>query len=230
MSERGVDVVFLDAGGVLVVPDDESILAGFAAAEVAVDPSRLLDAHFYGMHAVDRAQADPEVFDDYLSAYSAHLGIDERHRADVNHVLQALWRTEALWRKPLPWAADGLAAIKATGTPIVIVSNADGTVAQVLERTGLIQVGPGPGVAVLAIIDSGVVGVAKPDPAIFEIALEVAGTAADRAIHVGDGYQYDVKGARAAGIRPVLMDPLDLHPEATCERVSSLVEVAALLG
>ena len=79
------------------------------------------------------------------------------------------------------------------------------------------------------IIDSGAVGVAKPDPRIFEMALTLAGTTAERAIHVGDAYQYDVLGARAAGIDPVLVDPYGLHANADCQRVASLVEVADLL-
>ena len=57
------------------------------------------------------------------------------------------------------------------------MSNADGTVADVLASTGLLQVGPGPGVEVRAIVDSGAVGIAKPDPGIFHLALEAAGTA-----------------------------------------------------
>ena len=101
--------------------------------------------------------------------------------------------------------------------------------ADVLATAGLLQVGPGPGVEVTAIIDSGAVGVAKPDPAIFELALAAAGTTADRAIHVGDAYQYDVRGARAAGVRPLLMDPLGLRGDVDCERIASLAEVADLL-
>ena len=95
--------------------------------------------------------------------------------------------------------------------------------------SGLLQVGPGPGVEVAAIIDSGAVGVAKPDPAIFALALDVAGTTAERAIHVGDAYQYDVRGARAAGVRPLLVDPLGLRYDVDCERISSLLDVPALL-
>ena len=73
-------------------------------------------------------------------------------------------------------------------------------------------------------------GAAKPDPGIFHLALEAAGTTADRAVHVGDAYQYDVRGARAAGIRPLLMDPLGLRDDVDCERIASLAEVADLLG
>lgn len=170
------------------------------------------------------------MFDDYHRAYSEHLGMPVERSAEAAAVLQGLWERSGLWRQALPWAAEGLAAIAATGTPIVVVSNADGTVAEVLSGTGLLQVGPGPGIEVVAVIDSGAVGVAKPDPRIFELALEVAGTTADRAIHVGDAYQYDVLGARAAGVHPILVDPLGLRTDVDCDRIASLVEVAALLG
>lgn len=230
MTSSQVDVVFLDAGGVLVCPNGEVIVERFAEAGFAVDAELLLAAHYHGVHAIDRAGAAPEVFDDYHLAYSTHLGIAGDDVAAAALVLQGLWERSGLWRQALPWAAEGLAAIAATGVPIVIVSNADGTVADVLGSIGLLQVGPGPGVEVHAIIDSGAVGVAKPDPAIFELALATVGTTPDRAIHVGDAYQYDVLGARAAGVRPVLVDPFDLRADVDCERVASLVEVAALLG
>ena len=99
-----------------------------------------------------------------------------------------------------------------------------------IEAAGLLQVGPGPGIEVAGIIDSGVVGVAKPDPRIFDHALQVVGATADRAVHVGDAYQYDVRGARAAGIRPILVDPLGIRDDADCERVPDLLAVADLLA
>ena len=230
MTDLDVDVVFLDAGGVLVVPDHDQICRRFAAAGFEIDPERLFEAHYRGVLAIDTAQAAPEVFDDYHRAYAAHLGVDEASLLDAAAVLRDLWQTSGLWRQALPWAAEGLAALAATGVPIVIVSNADGTVDQVLAEAGLLQVGPGPGTEVFAIVDSGAVGVAKPDPAIFELALDLVGATADRAIHVGDAYQYDVRGARAAGVRPVLVDPLGIRTDADCERVASLLDVLALLG
>ena len=229
MTDLSVDVVFLDAGGVLVVPTHDVIRERFAAAGFDVDPELLFEAHYRGVHAIDRAQAEPEVFADYHRAYAAHLGIGDDAIATATAVLDDLWATSGLWQQPLPWAAEGLAAIAETGVPIVIVSNADGTVDQVLAASGLLQVGPGAGTEVVAIVDSGAVGIAKPDPAIFHHALELVGATPERAIHVGDAYQYDVRGARAAGVRPVLVDPLDIRTDADCERVRSLVEVVDLI-
>jgi len=230
VAEPSYDAVFLDAGGVLVSPHPGQITERFAAAGFSIDPSLLFEAHYRGVLAIDDARAEPEVFDDYHVAYASHLGLDQDRPDDAAAVLRGLWGTSGLWAEPLPGAAEGLAAIAATGATIVVVSNADGTVADLLTSTGLLQVGPGPGIEVRGIIDSGAVGVAKPDPRIFALALDVAGTTADRAIHVGDAYQYDVRGARAAGIRPVLVDPLGLRLDVDCDRVASLVEVAELLG
>ena len=63
------------------------------------------------------------------------------------------------------------------------------------------------------ILDSAVVGVAKPDPAIFRLALDALGVPADRSVlHVGDSLRYDVAGALAAGLQPVHMDPYGFCP------------------
>lgn len=230
VTGRRFDAVFLDAGGVLVSPHPALVGPQLTAVGIEADPDRLIAAHYHGMRAIDHAEAEPEVFEEYHAAYARHLGVTDDAVAEVAAALDLLWQRGGLWTMPLPGAAEGLAAIAATGLPIVIVSNADGTVADLLTRSGLLQVGPGPGVEVAAIIDSGAVGVAKPDPRIFDLALAATETTADRAVHVGDAYQYDVRGARAAGIHPVLVDPLGLRTDVDCDRIEHLAELVELLG
>jgi putative hydrolase of the HAD superfamily len=70
----------------------------------------------------------------------------------------------------------------------------------------------------------------KPDPRIFTIALDAMAIDADRAWYVGDMPAIDVVGARRAGLRPVLMDPLGLHHDADYDRVGSLADLAARLA
>jgi len=67
--------------------------------------------------------------------------------------------------------------------------------------------------------------VEKPDPRMFEMALERSGARAETTIHVGDLYHVDVVGARAAGLRGVLLDEADLYPEADCPRIRGLAEL-----
>src|SRR5438046_2361269 len=73
------------------------------------------------------------------------------------------------------------------------------------------------------------VGAAKPDPRVFRPALEVLGVDPADALYVGDMVWADVVGARAAGMRPVHMDPYDFCGAADHDHVRSLSEVANLL-
>ena len=75
-------------------------------------------------------------------------------------------------------------------------------------------------------IDSGAVGVMKPDPRIFHLALDAMGIDAADAWYVGDMPGIDVIGARAAGLHPVLMDPYEFHLDADYDRIGSLTELA----
>ena len=79
------------------------------------------------------------------------------------------------------------------------------------------------------VIDSGEVGVVKPDPRIFTIALDALGIRPDQAWYVGDMPAIDVTGARAAGIRPLVIDPYGFHTGRDYDTVASLRDVATLL-
>ena len=84
------------------------------------------------------------------------------------------------------------------GARIVVVSNWDVSLHEVLERVGLAPLVDG-------VVTSAAVGAAKPAAAIFAHALGLAGVAPERAIHVGDSLDEDVRGAAACGIRPMLL-------------------------
>jgi HAD superfamily hydrolase (TIGR01549 family) len=103
-----------------------------------------------------------------------------------------------------------LRKLAARGVKLGIVSNADGTIQEQLRRGQICQLGEGLGVPVLAIVDSHVVGVAKPAAEIFRHALDPLGVAPEHAVYVGDTVRYDVRGARAAGLEPVHFDPFEL--------------------
>jgi FMN phosphatase YigB (HAD superfamily) len=111
--------------------------------------------------------------------------------------------------------------------PIGVVSNASGQIEAVLRRLGVCQVGAGDGPSVLCVVDSHVVGVSKPDPAIFASALELLGVPPERVAYVGDSIRYDVEGARAAGLVPVLLDPYTDTDGAGHTRITSLRELLA---
>jgi HAD superfamily hydrolase (TIGR01549 family) len=70
----------------------------------------------------------------------------------------------------------------------------------------------------------------KPDPAIFQLALDKAGVSAGEALHVGDQYEMDVVGAIGAGMRAVLLDRYDVNPDASYRpRITTLRELHTYL-
>ncbi len=98
-----------------------------------------------------------------------------------------------------PDVAPALEGLRERGLSLVAVSNWDCSLPRVLERCGLDGMLDGA-------VSSAEAGASKPDPAIFAAALELAGCEPAEAVHVGDTADEDVAGARAAGIRPLLID------------------------
>jgi len=117
-----------------------------------------------------------------------------------------------------PAALEGL---RARGLALVVVSNWDISLAAVLRAVGLEE-------AVDGVVTSAQVGNPKPERAIFDAALALVGVSPDRAVHVGDSVEHDVGGARAVGIRPVLLRRENAEPDERppgVPTISSLVEL-----
>jgi len=224
-----VDAVLVDLGGVIYLPDHDRMRS--ALARLGVDPTHddLDRAHFAGVAATDDFTSDHSVWHAYNLAYARVHGIADEDLDHARTVLLEEFAKGDVWTREIGGAREALVAVAATGVRVAVVSNADGTVEAQLRDDGICQVGPGPGVEVGVVLDSGVVGVAKPDPAIFRLALDALGVAPEHTLHVGDTPAADVAGARAAGIHPVLVDPYDHHPDADCVRVRHLEDLVALI-
>jgi putative hydrolase of the HAD superfamily len=222
---RDLDAYLFDAGGVLVLPDPTvlaPLLAPYGGSPSIDDHVR---AHYAAMAAKSAANSPETFWDDYNGAYVASIGVPEHERAVAAVVLERT-RSAWLWRWPIASSVTALRRLHERGVPIGVVSNASGQIADVLRRFGVCQVGPGDHTPVRVIVDSHVVGVAKPSPAIFDHALHVFdGVVPERIGYVGDSVTMDVAGARAAGLHPILLDPYDDHPDADFDRVRSLEEL-----
>jgi putative hydrolase of the HAD superfamily len=225
-----IEAVLLDAGGVLMLPSHEPVLAALAAVGVAIDAARLDRAHYAGMRALD--EAPPEFFEwrPYLEAYVRVLGVAAARREAAIAALGARFDDSAtLWRRAIPGAREALHALLASGVRLGVVSNAEGTCEARLAELAVCQVGPGPGAPVEVVVDSHHVGVEKPDPAIFGFALRAMDLDPARCLYVGDSLRFDVAGARAAGLRPVLVTPEPAAREGAFARVRSVAELLDLL-
>ncbi|HXV75457.1 MAG TPA: HAD family hydrolase, partial [Candidatus Polarisedimenticolaceae bacterium] len=144
--------------------------------------------------------------------------------ASQSRLIDSLWeahRRFGLWTTPIDDGPQVVAQVRKRFT-IGVVSNAEGNVARDLDAAGYAgQFG--------VVIDSHVVGVEKPDPAIFRIALERLGKQAQTTVFVGDLPAVDVAGARAAGITPILLDRHDLYPDTGSHRIRSIGDLPRLL-
>ena len=231
-----VELVLFDAGGVLLLPDAEQVRAALRRLGLKADLSTVDRAHYAAMAAVDTALATMPLASGGLTSSVWERGLQRVYREAKLRALNLPDHDAAVedevfkasWSRVAPGAVDTLCAIAEQQLPIAIVSNANGTIEADLKAFSVCQVGPGAGTCVVAVIDSTVVGVAKPDPAIFRFALEAAGVPAERSLFVGDSVAIDVAGARAAGIAAVHFDPYGFCDAGGHVDIHQLVELSTL--
>ncbi|HEX8458896.1 MAG TPA: HAD family hydrolase [Pyrinomonadaceae bacterium] len=223
----GVRAVLFDVGGTLLHPDWERLAR--LASEGA---GREFDAALLGrkfkemMCAVDAAmgRGEPAPEDTrqrnwvFRRVYRA-LDIDEATCASLSDRIDATHAERHLWCAPDREAERVLGALKRAGLRLAVISNTeDGRLEELLELVGLKN-------HFEFLIDSHVVGVRKPDAAIFELTLARLGLAPHEAVFIGDSYAHDAQAALAVNLRAILLDPLELYPDSRCPRIRALGEL-----
>jgi len=151
------------------------------------------------------------------------LGLSPRRAAEMAPILSAHMDEHY---KPLSLLAEDalgmLSQFNEAGFRLGVVSNRENPFVQELDELGITPF-------FHFALAAGEVKSYKPEPGIFEAALQRAGVAAGAAMYVGDNYFADVVGARRAGLRPVLYDPRGIYPEASCEVIASFADLPNLL-
>jgi putative hydrolase of the HAD superfamily len=127
-----------------------------------------------------------------------------------------------IFRLPDPSAAPALAAARAGGLVTGVISNSNGSMASLMETLGFLP-------HLDVVVDSGIVGVEKPDPRIFRIACERARVHPLESVFVGDLYSIDVLGARAAGLSAILLDPGACWGERDCLAAPDVAAAVSLV-
>ncbi|MBI1797902.1 MAG: HAD family hydrolase [Candidatus Eisenbacteria bacterium] len=251
MSARpGLDAVIFDAGGTLIRLDFEWMADDLARRGVVTSPDALRRAEVAGRRAYD-ASGGPARHGAaqlmWIAAPAANgagangaIGEAPGYRGDIHAyfagTLAAAGASDAaiepaiarffgrdrergLWSRPMEGAREAIDALGAMGFRLAVVSNSDGRAERHLTHADMRR-------GVEFVVDSHVVGVEKPDPRIFAIALERLGVDPARALYVGDIRSVDETGALAAGMRFVLIDPLGDYAAPGAPRIDDMHALA----
>ena len=206
-SRLPLRAIFFDAGNTLLRMNYDAIAARLAMLGHPVAPDAVqraewrarvrLDAHLLGGSSTESVSTG----DLYL-----RYMLEEAGRSDAALVdAMATWRREynahvGLFNTADPDAEAALRLARTRGFAVGVISNSNGWVEWILESVGLRR-------HLDFVLDSHVVGVEKPDAAIFEMALARGGVRPAETLYVGDLYAVDILGARRAGLTAILLDP-----------------------
>ncbi len=201
-----VAAVCFDVGGTLLHmdPPPDVLFAGLCGeVGLAITPEDAARAYeraapWFNAH-IELYRDAPEEFwfqgnRTLLESLGVSVDLDER----AAYVTGRFGRYVNTWRV-YPEVPEVLENLHGRGLPLGVISNWDPGLTHLLTEIGL-------GGAFAVILGSADVGVAKPDPRIFQMAADALAAPPARTLHVGDLYDYDVVGARAAGLIPVLVD------------------------
>ncbi|HXE56562.1 MAG TPA: HAD family hydrolase [Gemmatimonadales bacterium] len=221
-----VRAVLFDVGNTLLTLDYPRLARGVAGvAGVPVSVDGLVAAAPTAARALEGGGADDrDRAVVYLETLLRLVGVPPGAMGAVRSRLAELHRERHLWTGVASGTAEALDRLRRSGRRLGVVSNGDGRVDGALAAAGLRRFFE-------VVVDSRQVGVEKPDPRIFHAALERLGVRPPEALYVGDVYEVDVLGARAAGMDAVLLDPAGREPGRDVPVVRSLTELAdALVG
>ena len=223
-SGHGLRAVLFDAGNTLVFLDYGRMAEAVGAAlGLPLTASALEARAAEAADAMEKAAgSDQERAAAFLEALFRLSGVPPHRMSEVRTCLARMHGERHLWCSVREGTLESLQRLRNAGLRLGIVSNSDGRVEQALAEAGLREYFD-------VVIDSSVAGVEKPDPAIFRAALEALGVNAEEALYVGDMYDVDIVGARAAGMEAVLLTAGGSAPDRPCHTAASIDQLVDLL-
>jgi len=232
---KGITAIFYDLDGTLRFNDppgrdifaDEAVRLGVPVSdEDRLRVARWEHYYFAGSHEI---QMDDTAFPDsktfwlnynrrQLAALGASPDLVKKLGLTLHEYMNEHHSTDTL----MPGIEQALKNLKDAGMILGVISNRDNPYQEYLLQIGLADYFD-------FSLAAGEVQSWKPDKAIFEHALRMAGVAAKETVYVGDNYFADVVGARNAGIKPILIDANGIFDHPNCPVVSSHQEILDLL-
>lgn len=221
--------IIFDAGNTLVWLDHELIAGLLREHGVEASQHALLAAEYEAKRKLDEmirrgdAGTDASRWRYYFEQILQAIGVSGESVPAIIDGLETRHARRNLWCRVRERTVEALDELRARGYRLGVISNSDGRIESLLDSVGLAS-------HFEFVIDSQRVGVEKPDARIFQIGCERLGLRPDEVMYVGDIYEIDVVGARNAGLRAILIDPLDRWAELDCDRVAAVSELPEWLG
>jgi putative hydrolase of the HAD superfamily len=224
-------VIFFDVGNTLLFPNRERIHAPLAERGFVPDGEHLRDLECRTKNRFDgimtgtitkNGSPDHGFWWMFYSQLLSEIGLKDTDEADaIRDQLVAAIQNSGNWDTIRPGTAEQLHEIGAHYR-IAVISNADGRIADVLQKCGIAH-------CFRTITDSGLVGYEKPHREIFRQALKSMDAAPEESLYVGDVYSVDYLGATGAGMQALLMDVPGAYRDKEAPRVESLAELQMVL-
>lgn len=217
-----ISAVLFDVGQTILSPDYVFMQNLLGEHDVRVELETLAHGAALGREKFLRGEQG-EQWKQFFTFWLQHAGAQKRDIPDMLKRIHDYHHRVHLWNYLEPTARATFEWLRDHDFRMAVISNADGKVERLLRHLHLHAYFE-------CIIDSHIVGVEKPDPAIFNLALEKMQLAPHACLYVGDNYDRDVIGARRAGLTPVLLDPFEVVAEQDVLRIKVLADLANLLS
>jgi putative hydrolase of the HAD superfamily len=229
MDVQSIDTVLFDFGGTLDAPGVHWLTRFhrlYPQVGLAIAPERITEAFYW---ADAQLLAHPEITTlQLLPLMLEHAALQLRYLGLPAHSYQqqlAAGFCDAA-RRSLQVSVGVLSTLRPRLT-LGVISNFYGNVTTLCQECGLAALCD-------VIIDSAQVGVSKPEQRIFTLALERLGRSPQTAAYVGDSFERDVLGARAAGLRTIWLRGLEPRtcpdPSVVDVIITTLEELPAVLA
>ncbi|MBZ0159524.1 MAG: HAD family hydrolase [bacterium] len=224
-----LEAVIFDAGNTVMLMNYGVVAKALTAEGLHVDEAAVREAEYRARVRLDPVLARrnsteaPQIFQTYMRFVCDGLGVQWGVAAERTlHRIAEYHQEHNLWNQPDPHAHAALRTLHGHGLTLGMISNSNGWVERLVTESGLRPY-------FHFVVDSRLVGVEKPDPRIFQIALDQVGISPAEALYIGDLYSIDVVGARAAGMGAILLDPAGLWDHVDCPKARDLSEAANLV-
>lgn len=215
--------VFIDYTGTTMQergPDIEEVIVRVCRHSTLHDPKTVMTLWYTRLRGYEeRSYGEKYLTQDEIVDHLLHDLADELKLQDDLDALHTL--IQRFWVNA-PIFPDVRAFYEKCPLPLYVISNnAEKYVRQAMEKNDLHPAG---------LVCADAVHAYKPHRELFEEALARSGCRPEEAVHIGDSYSSDVLGARAAGIRPILVQRGDgeTYPDVLCVRSLEEIDLKAL--